>query len=160
MLRLGLTFNQQTTVLETTAILATGLFAGGALYISTVEHPARFRMSAESAQRQFQHSYPRAARLQGTLAVVAGGCSLILGVLTRGTKYYVSAAAMLFIPIYTVIAVFPTNNRLLATSSHQLHGTLPQSEAVWPLLRKWGYLHSARLVASFLGLGVLLSAAS
>src|SRR5215471_2766940 len=51
---------------------ATTLFAGGALYVSLVEHPARLLTGPPMAVAQFRTSYPRGARLQGSLAVLGG----------------------------------------------------------------------------------------
>jgi hypothetical protein len=47
-----------------------GLFAGGALFVSLVEHPARLRLELASALAEFGHSYQRAAPWQGLTALV------------------------------------------------------------------------------------------
>ena len=55
------------------AWIATGaatLFAGGALYVSLVEHPARLATGPPMAVAQFRASYPRGAKLQGGLAAL------------------------------------------------------------------------------------------
>ena len=53
--------------------VATGIFAGAAIYINAVEHPARMRCGTELAIREFAPSYHRATIMQATLAIV--GCS-------------------------------------------------------------------------------------
>ena len=50
-----------------------GLFAGAAIYINAVEHPARLSCGNEIALREFAPSYRRATVMQASLAVV--GCA-------------------------------------------------------------------------------------
>ena len=52
--------------------LAAGLFAGAAIYVSAVEHPARVSCGADLAVREFAPSYKRGAIMQASLALV--GC--------------------------------------------------------------------------------------
>ena len=54
------------------AILCTGVFAGAAVYITAVEHPARLACGPTIAVKAFASSYHRAAVMQASLAVV--GC--------------------------------------------------------------------------------------
>ena len=53
------------------ATLAASLFAGAAVYINLVEHPARLACGTELAARQFAPSYKRATVMQVSLALVA-----------------------------------------------------------------------------------------
>src|SRR3989441_11619343 len=56
--------------------VAAGLFAGAAVYVTAVEHPARLECGPVLAIKEFGPSYRRAAVMQGVLAVaclVAGG---------------------------------------------------------------------------------------
>ena len=53
------------------AILASTLFAGAALYVSLVEHPARLSCGTELAATEFGPSYKRATVMQVALAVLA-----------------------------------------------------------------------------------------
>ena len=57
-------------VWEFIAILGSGLFAGAAVYISLVEHPARIECDTQVALAEFGPSYRRAAHVQGGLAAV------------------------------------------------------------------------------------------
>jgi hypothetical protein len=59
-------------VLLIVATLAAGLFAGAAIYVNAVEHPARVSCGTELAVREFAPSYRRGAIMQASLAVV--GC--------------------------------------------------------------------------------------
>jgi hypothetical protein len=51
------------------AILCAGLFAGAAIYITAVEHPARLACGLTIAVKTFVPSYYRAAVMQASLAV-------------------------------------------------------------------------------------------
>ena len=55
------------------AALCAGLFAGAAIYISAVEHPARLSCGTELAVREFAPSYHRATFMQASLAIA--GCA-------------------------------------------------------------------------------------
>jgi len=55
-------------LLETIATLSAGLFAGAAIYINLVEHPARMECGNELAIREFAPSYHRATVVQVSLA--------------------------------------------------------------------------------------------
>src|SRR5260370_31151236 len=56
---------------ESLAILCSGLFAGAALYISFVEHPARILCGTTLAITQFAPSYKRSTVTQASLAALA-----------------------------------------------------------------------------------------
>ena len=58
------------TIAMLVAIVAAGLFAGAAVYVSVAEHPARVECGPVLAIKEFGPSYRRAAAMQGLLAVV------------------------------------------------------------------------------------------
>ena len=51
-------------ILELIALLCTGLFAGAAVYVTLVEHPARLECGPAVALAEFRPSYRRAAVMQ------------------------------------------------------------------------------------------------
>jgi hypothetical protein len=53
---------------ELVATLCAGLFAGAAIYITLVEHPARLECGTDLAVTEFGPSYRRAAIMQASLA--------------------------------------------------------------------------------------------
>ncbi len=57
-------------VLELIALLCTGLFAGAAVYVTLVEHPARLECGPAVALAEFRPSYRRAAAMQASLAAI------------------------------------------------------------------------------------------
>jgi hypothetical protein len=52
------------------AVIATALFAGAAIYINLVEHPARMGCSTEVAATVWAPSYKRATVMQASLASI------------------------------------------------------------------------------------------
>lgn len=56
--------------LELIATVCAGLFAGAAIYINLVEHPARLEGGTAAALAQWRPSYRRATIMQASLAVV------------------------------------------------------------------------------------------
>lgn len=62
------------------AAICSGLFAGAAIYISAVEHPARLSCGNEVALREFAPSYRRATVMQASLAVAGCAAGLLSGV--------------------------------------------------------------------------------
>ena len=55
---------------EFIAVLACSLFAGAAVYVNLVEHPARMECGVELAATEFPPSYRRASIMQATLAAL------------------------------------------------------------------------------------------
>jgi hypothetical protein len=134
---------------EITKLLATfccGLFFGAALYISLVQHPAALETGNDFAARFFPLMYRRAAILQASLAIF--GCiSAIAGWLSGAGRLWLSAAVLIgsVVP-FTLIVIQPVNDALRQGG--------PVALEVGVLLRRWGYLHWVRTVAS--GLAFLL----
>jgi hypothetical protein len=135
------------------ALLAAALFAGGALYVSVVEHPARMRAGAAVAAAEFREMYRRAAPWQAgsaALALVAGVLAAVAG--GEPAWAWGGGAVGLVIP-YTLFAMMPVNRRLLDPAP------LPEREAR-VLLAQWGRLHWIRSGLGSAGLAVLLWAAA
>jgi len=57
-------------LIEFVAVLTTTIFAGAAIYINLVEHPARMGCSTEVAATVWAPSYKRATIMQALLAIV------------------------------------------------------------------------------------------
>lgn len=139
--------------LELVAVLACTFFAGAALYITLVEHPARLSCGTELAATEFGPSYKRAAVMQATLALVATLAGLIRWVQDGGPAWLYGALVIFAVVPFTLIAIRPTNNRLLDPGRDRRS---PDTRA---LLEQWGRLHAVRTVLS-LSASVLLLWAS
>ena len=99
--------------LEVLATLAAGLFAGAAIYIDLAEQPARNRIDIAAALTEWRPSYKRAAVVQPILAAV-GFLSAIAAWLMGGSVWWLVGGVLLVAVIpYTLVIVFPTNNKLL-----------------------------------------------
>src|SRR6266436_10439628 len=101
-------------IAEFVAVLACGLFAGAAVYVSLVEHPARMECGVEIATAEFPPSYHRGTIMQVTLAAVCL-LSSIAAWLAGATFWWVVAGVLqvLVIP-FTLIVILPTNKQLLS----------------------------------------------
>jgi hypothetical protein len=124
------------------ATVCAGLFAGAAIYISAVEHPARLSCGTELAVREFAPSYHRATVMQVPLAVI--GC--ITGSWSAwlfGDAWLAFGAILLIAVVpFTLVVILPTNKRLLDP------GLDPRGERAAELLTRWGRLHATRSVLS------------
>jgi hypothetical protein len=125
-------------VLAWIAAGAATLFAGGALYVSLVEHPARLATGPPMAVAQFRTSYPRGAKLQGGLAIL--GTLAGVGAWLAGAPIgWLGGGALLGLVVpYTLLAILPTNTRLLDRALS------PDSPEARRLLGRWGGLHAVR----------------
>src|SRR5262249_41632670 len=114
------------------ATFAAGLFTGAAIYITFVEHPARMSCGAELAVSEVGPSYKRATGMQATLAIIGAGAGIMQWVTGGGIAWLVSGRVLGAVVPFTLIAILPTNHRLLDPS---LDKASPEAEA---LLARWG----------------------
>jgi hypothetical protein len=138
-------------ILELVALFCTGLFAGAAIYITLVEHPARLECGPAPAIAEFGPSYRRAAVMQASLAAVGCLAGVVDWVQGSSAPVLVSALLLGAVIPFTLIVIMPTNKRLLDAG---LDRGSPEAAA---LLARWGRLHAVRSVASgvaFLLLGL------
>ena len=132
------------------AVLACSLFAGAAVYINLVEHPARMQCGVELAATEFAPSYRRGMVMQATCAAL-GLLSSIAAWLAGATFWWMVAGVLLgsVIP-FTLIVILPTNKRLLSP-------TLDRGSAeTGHLLARWGALHAVRSILSSIALLLFL----
>lgn len=134
------------------AVGCCGLFAGAALYVNLVEHPARMSCGVELALREWAPSYERAAVMQASLAVLGGVTGVLAWALLGGFGYLVGALLLLAVVPYTLLVVFPTNKRLL-----ELHAK-GQIGNAHELLKRWNALHAVRSALSVVAFGFMLFA--
>jgi hypothetical protein len=137
-------------LLEALATIFAGLFAGAAVYITLVEHPARLECGTEVALRQFAPSYRRASWMQASLA--ASGFMTALGASFQKYSVPVLVAGLLLgavIP-FTLLVILPTNQRLLSAAVDR------SSQEAAGLLSRWGRLHAVRSVLGVTAFGILV----
>lgn len=138
-------------ILASLAVLCAGLFAGAALYVTAVEHPARLSCGPALALRQFAPSYRRGARLQASLAGV-GALAAVGGWYHTGyTVLLVGGLLLGAVVPFTLLVIFPVNHRLLAPT------LVPETAEADALLRHWGRLHAVRTVLGIVAFATLLA---
>ena len=132
------------------AALCAGLFAGAAIYISAVEHPARVSCGNDVALREFGPSYRRATVMQASLAVI--GCLAGLWSAWVLGDAWVGVGALLLGAVvpFTLVVILPTNKQLLEPSLD------PSDTTTTELLTRWGRLHAVRSVLSSVALVLFL----
>lgn len=135
---------------EALATLCAGLFAGAAIYITLVEHPARLECGTVLAATVFRPSYRRAAVMQASLAIAGFIAACLAWAQGRGVLVLVGGVLLGTVVPFTLLVILPTNNRLLDRNLER-----GSAEAA-ALLRRWGQLHAVRSAVSGLAFGILL----
>jgi hypothetical protein len=124
------------------ATLAAGLFAGAAVYVSLVEHPARVSLGGHAAVQHFRPSYRRGAAMQAPLALVGAAAGIARWALGGSAAWAIGGLALGALVPFTLLAVMPTNARLLDERVEA------GSDEAATLLRRWGRLHAVRSAVS------------
>lgn len=105
-------------IVSLAALLSATLFAGAALYISLVEHPARLGLGDGPLLQQWQPSYKRALPIQSGLALMGGAAGLLAGDLTKDWLWVAGSVALLANWPFTLLVILPVNKRLMALDPH------------------------------------------
>jgi hypothetical protein len=132
------------------AAICAGLFAGAAIYINAVEHPARLSCGSELALRQFAPSYRRATVMQASLAIVGCLTGLWSGWVLKDAWVGLGAVLLGAVVPFTLTVILPTNKQLLDPSLD------PRGNRATTLLLRWGRLHATRSVLSGIAFLLLL----
>jgi hypothetical protein len=120
------------------ALVLAALFAGAALYISIVEHPARMGLEDAPLLAQWQPSYKRALPIQAGLAMLGGAAGLVAWYVSREWQWMAGSLLLLANWPFTMLVIMPTNKRLMAMTPQEAGA---ESRG---LLRRWGALHGVR----------------
>ena len=131
-------------VFQFLAVLCCILFAGAAIYINLVEHPARMGCDTKTAATVWAPSYKRATVMQAPLAVISFLAGVVAWLLGGGVLWLIGAVLIGLVIPFTFVGVMPTNHQLLAP------GRDLSSAETRSLLEKWGRLHAVRSALSFL----------
>lgn len=129
------------------ALAAAAMFTGAALYVSAVEHPARLGLDDAALLAEWKPSYKRGAALRAPLALIGTALGALAFFGSMDWRWLLGAALMLANWPYTLIAIMPTNKRLLALGGNAPHEELRR------LMADWGRLHAVR---TLLGAGATL----
>jgi uncharacterized membrane protein len=139
-----------TTLAELIATLSSGLFAGAAVYINLVEHPARMQTGIRLALTEFAPSYHRATVTQVSLASTGFLSALVAWRLRSDSGWLIGGGLLVSVIPFTVLAILPTNKQLLDPD------TANDLALAEKLLTRWGRLHAVRSILSLASLLLFL----
>jgi len=128
-------------IFQLMAVLAAAL-AGAATYINTAAHPARMECGKALASAVFGPKLPKGC---GDAGSACGCCDdhVIGAWLTGGGAYWLAGSIAIFAVVpFTLLAIRPTNNRLLDPTIDR------GSDRTRSLLQLWGRLHGVRTILS------------
>lgn len=128
---------------ELLATICCGAFAGAAIYINAVEHPARMSCGVKVALAQWAPSYQRATVMQASLAVAGFVFALAAWITGATAQVLVAGVVLVSVAPFTLLVIMPTNKRLQAINA----GTHADEAIV--LLSRWNRLHAVRSALSF-----------
>ena len=126
------------------AAFSGALFAGAALYVSLVEHPARLSCGTRIAATEWVPSYKRGAVMQASLAIASFLAGVAAWWLGGGLRWLGGGVLIGLAVPYTLIVVKPTNDQLLDPTRDLA------SAETHALLERWGKLHAVRSGLSLL----------
>jgi hypothetical protein len=132
------------------ATISCAIFAGAAIYINLVEHPARMSCGTRIAVIVWAPSYKRATVMQAPLAILSSIAGVSAWLLGGGIMWFAGAVLIGLVVPFTFLAIMPTNHQLLAS------GRELDSNETGALLIKWNRLHAVRSLLSLLALVVYL----
>jgi hypothetical protein len=138
--------------LSTLGTLCCGVFAGAAIYINAVEHPARMSCGASAAFAQWAPSYARGTVMQAPLAVAGFLFAIAAWWLGAATQVLIAGSVLLLVVPFTLVVIMPTNKRLSSLAAE------PHTEAIGVLLARWNRLHAVRSALSLIAFAIFLSA--
>jgi len=119
-------------------LISAAWFAGAALYVNVAEQPARLALDDQALLSEWKPSYKRGFAMQAPLAVVGCVFGLVAWWQAREISFLAGAVLMIANWPWTLLAIMPTNNALMAIDPAN---ATQQTRA---LIVKWGALHGVR----------------
>src|ERR1700709_1035761 len=116
------------------ALTVAAIFTGAAVYVNVAEQPARLLLDDRALLAEWKPSYKRGAAMQASIALIGCVLGLVAWWQTSHTGFLIGAVAMVAPWPWTLLAIKPTNDALLATDQAG-----PGTRA---LIEKWGMLHA------------------
>src|SRR6185503_8195494 len=120
------------------ATLCAAIFAGAALYINLVEHPARMSLGVAAALAEWRPAYQRATMMQAPLAIIGLIAGVTAWAMGAGAMWLVGALLLGTVVPFTLLVTFPTNRQLLDPA---VATDLTRARV---LLDRWNRLHAVR----------------
>jgi len=120
------------------ALIAAAAFTGAAFYVNVAEQPARLSLDDRALLAEWKPSYKRGAAMQAPLALLGCLFGIIAWSQSSHPGFLIGGIAILAPWPWTLLAIKPVNDTLLATEIDQAG---PPTRA---LVVKWGALHGMR----------------
>jgi hypothetical protein len=120
------------------ALVTAALFTGAAIYINVAEQPARLQLDDRALLAEWKPAYKRGFAMNASLALIGFVFGAIAAFLQSEWHWLAGAIVLLANWPFTLIAIMPTNNQLMAIEPHNAG---PDSRA---LIKQWGRLHAVR----------------
>jgi hypothetical protein len=130
------------------ALSIAALFTGAAFYINFAEQPARLQLDDRALLTEWKPAYQRGYAMQGSLAALGFVAGSIAWWQTAEAAFAIGGLLMFANWPFTLFAIMPTNNILMATDPPKAG---PDSRA---LIVKWNRLHAVR---TLLGAAAVIS---
>lgn len=120
------------------ALVTAALFTSAALYINVAEQPARLELDDRALLAEWKPAYKRGFAMNASLALIGFVLGVIAAYAQSEWRWLAGALVLVANWPFTLIAIMPANNRLMAIESQNAG---PGSRE---LIVKWGRLHAVR----------------
>jgi Domain of unknown function (DUF1772) len=134
-------------------LVVAALFAGAAIYVSFVEHPARQNLAPAAALTEWKPAYKRGAAMQASLAVIGFALGLVAWWQTGAWIWLLGAIVLVANWPWTLLVILPVNKQLLATDPGAA------SRETVEMLDRWARLHAMRTALGVVATLIFLWAA-
>ena len=132
------------------ALTVAAVFTGAAVYINVAEQPARLKLDDRALLTEWKPAYVRGFAMQASLAILGFLLGLLAWWQTGDWRWLLGAIVLVANWPFTVIAILPTNKRLMEMPLEQAG---PESRK---LIETWAALHAVRTALGALATAIFL----
>lgn len=122
----------------TLALAVAAIFTGAAFYINFAEQRARLGLDDRALLQEWKPSYKAGFAMQATLAIVGFVFGALQWLVSGELIWLIGGLILLANWPFTLFAIMPTNNILMATPPDAAGATTRA------LIERWGRLHAVR----------------